>query len=106
MQNVSAPWSEGRMIQETYAKNGLLDLPFTFSIPVYDGMENEYPNPGSSFKDNISYSNCIDIPEGSRVNNKPLKKVLSCSKDTQSIVAIAGWSVHSSKAKAFEIFEI
>ena len=103
MQNVSAPWSEGRMIQETYAKNGLLDLPFTFSIPVYDGMEAEYPNPGSSFKDNISYANCIDIPEGSRVNNKPVKKALSCSKDTQSIVSIAGWSVHSSKAKAFEI---
>lgn len=50
MQNVSAAYSEGRSIQKTYADNGLLNSAFTFEIPVYSGMPETCPDPGSSFE--------------------------------------------------------
>lgn len=41
MQNIQAPYSEGRKIRSAYEKCGLLESAFTFVIPVYTGMPSE-----------------------------------------------------------------
>ncbi len=48
MSNIMAPSSEAGTSYEAYKKNGLLDLPLVFNIPVFRHMEDEYNRPGGN----------------------------------------------------------
>lgn len=45
MANLAAPSSEAKTSWSTYSKNGLSTLPLTFSIPVYNDMQEAYNRP-------------------------------------------------------------
>lgn len=45
MANLAAPSSEAKTSYSTYSKNGLLNLPLAFSIPVYNDMAASYDRP-------------------------------------------------------------
>lgn len=46
--NIAAPSNEAIKTYKAYANNNYLNLPFTFSIPVYDGMAPVYNRPGGN----------------------------------------------------------
>lgn len=51
MQNIRAPYNEGRRVRNTYESLGLIDNEFVFKIPVYDGMPDipcKIPSEGNS----------------------------------------------------------
>ena len=41
MTNIRAPYQTVTTTKNTYASMNLMDLPFVFEIPVYDGIPNE-----------------------------------------------------------------
>lgn len=51
--NIQAPYSEALMSSTSYYKNGGWNLPFNFSIPVYENMKDSYPHP---IKSNVNLS--------------------------------------------------
>lgn len=48
MSNLAAPSSEALTSYNAYSKNGLLDLPLVFSIPIYKNMDASYDRPGGN----------------------------------------------------------
>lgn len=46
--NIAAPSNEAIKTYRAYANNNYLNLPFTFSIPVFDGMDSVYNRPGGN----------------------------------------------------------
>ena len=48
MSNLAAPSSEAKTSYTAYQKNGLLDLPLVFNIPIYKKMEDSYDRPGGN----------------------------------------------------------
>ncbi len=48
MSNIAAPSSEAKTSYTAYSKNGLLNLPLSFNIPIYENMQEVYNRPGSN----------------------------------------------------------
>lgn len=46
--NIAAPSNESAKTYKAYANNNFLDLPFTFTIPVFNNMEATYNRPGGN----------------------------------------------------------
>ncbi len=46
--NIAAPSNESSKTYKAYANSNFLDLPFTFTIPVYNNMANVYNRPGGN----------------------------------------------------------
>lgn len=59
MQNVCAPFSEGKNIRKSYVNAGSLDNTFVFKIPVYDNMPES-----ACEKPTVSYTVSLTAPEG------------------------------------------
>lgn len=57
MQNVSAPYSEGRGVQKAYKELGMLDSSFNFVIPVYENMPDIISPIPSEVKMNMTTEN-------------------------------------------------
>lgn len=49
MGNLRAPWSEAKTSYNAYSKAGILESAFTFSIPIYNNMNDSYALPGTDF---------------------------------------------------------
>ena len=58
MGNLRAPWSEAKTSYNAYNNVGILNSALVFSIPVYNNMQDAYPNPGADFN-----STGLDIVE-------------------------------------------
>ena len=51
MTNIRGANDEGKRIGDEYSENGLIDLPFEFTIPVYENMPTEAcPRPSGSIR--------------------------------------------------------
>ncbi len=48
MANITAPSSESITTYNAYNKNGFLDLPFEFSLPIFNNMQEKYDRPGGN----------------------------------------------------------
>lgn len=104
MQNVSAAWSESRTVQIAYRDSDLLDLPFSFAIPVYSGMPSTFSDPGGLFaaKDSEKWQNTIDVPTGGGATKAPVYVSASANVSSTSSVTISGWSVHSDGVSVYQ----
>ncbi len=104
MQNVSAAWSESRKVQEAYRNTDLLDLPFTFAIPVYSGMPSSYSDPGGFFagKDSEKWQNTIDVPTSGGATKAPVNISTSINTASSSTLTVSGWSVHTDGVAAYQ----
>lgn len=104
MQNVSAAWSESRTVQIAYRDSDLLDLPFSFAIPVYSGMPSSFSDPGGLFdaKDSETWQNTIDVPSGGGASNAPVYVETSANVANTSSITVSGWSVHSDGVTAYQ----
>lgn len=100
MQTIYAVTSEGTTVYNASNTNGLLDSPFNFLIPVFDGMSSTpYPNPGSMFGMKYSFVNMVDTPNPGGTNVPTTLGTISESTTidfgTTNTVSIGGWSVHN-----------
>ena len=105
MQTIYAVTSEGTTVYNASNKNGILDSPFNFIIPVFDGMSSSpYPNPGSQFGMKYSFVNMLDTPNpdgASPVTLGTRHTSMSIDFGSTNIANIGGWSVHSYARKGY-----
>lgn len=71
--NIAAPSNEAIKSYKAYANNNFLDLPFTFTIPVFNGMASVYNRPGG---------NKTTVPRQDTVTDTAFEAKLSCFPDS------------------------
>ncbi len=103
MQTIYAVTSEGKTVYRASTEHGLLDRPFNFIIPVFDGMSSSpYPNPGSYFGITYSYMNMLDFQDGVNPNNRPLWAQEVMDLGDSYHLYVQGWSAHTSARSGFQ----
>ena len=72
MQNIQAPYTEGRKVYNAYNTKGLLNQAFIFRIPVYNNMPNKaVVLPGEEDKITLSSSNIDNLQVDSEITLRP-----------------------------------
>ena len=71
MANIAAPSSESITTYNAYNKNGFLDLPFEFSIPVFNAMQEKYDRPGGNITTVEKQDNITDNDFESKIKDFP-----------------------------------
>ncbi len=101
MQNLMAPYSEGRTMQ--YALKSNLDASYKFIIPVYSNMPEYTTDPGTYFsKENYSYIARLDLPVAkSSGNSTPVSVSHAVTLPDDSNLYVSGWSVTTKMVTSF-----
>ena len=77
MTNIRAPYQTVTSTKNTYSSMNLMDLPFVFEIPIYEGIkEAEYPQNNVFIAKNFGFSEFL---EWQKANELPLDVHLMCS---------------------------
>lgn len=72
MQNIQAPYTEGRKVYNAYNSKGLLNQAFIFRIPVYNNMPSKaVPLPGEEDKITLSSTKITNLQVDSKITLHP-----------------------------------
>ena len=101
MQNLMAPYSEGRTMQ--YALQTNLDAKYKFIIPVYSSMPEYTTDPGTYFSgEKYSYLASVDAPTShSSGGSTPVIMSHTVDLSESSQLYISGWSVTTKLVTGF-----
>ena len=92
MANITAPSSESVTTYNAYNKNGFLDLPFEFSLPIFNNMQEKYDRPGGNIT-TVEKQDAITDPDFEEKIKELIELVGQLEKLMIRIISLTGWVI-------------